>query len=323
MANLSNWGKYFSKDTEGDLPIPYRPLSKDRKTTLENILRSSNILLKNYHEKTQEEISRVDFFKAIYANRSLGATNVYGVDIPQEDSNKILDVKNIEWEILCGFSRLIAKLANKWSKRDIDLSLSFDDLFSEATKATLFAMLHFTENNVSFCTFLHHCINRQLSKLCNKTNGLSHLSTGAVELKRRYLELASEEGANFDAIVSKLNLSKKEIRTLQNILFKVKNQTSLGSDEESNELDQVATVEDKNFDFDSTLIRVVGDIEFSELERSVLEGFMSSSSGKLGLNCCSKNLINPKTNKPYSRMAFTLAWKRIKEKIHNAYGKVA
>ena len=54
--------------------------------------------------------------------------------------------------------------------------------------------------------------------------------------------------------------------------------------------------------------------EFSELEKAVLEGFMNSSNN-LGISIVAKNLINPRTGKPYSRMACTYAWKRIKEKI--------
>ena len=322
MTRLNNWATHFRRNKTSDsLPIPYRPLTSERKTHLENTLRESNALLKSYHEKVNEEISRVDFFKKIYSERILDCVTVNGVNIPKDDLNKILEIKNIEWEILCGFSKLIAKLSNKWSNRDIDLSLSFDDLFSEAVKASLFAMIHFTESNISFCTFLHHCVNRQLSKICNKTNGLSHLSAGAVELKKKYLKLCAEEGSNFDSVVKKLNLNEKDVRILRHILSKVKNQSVL--EENENELEQLAVDNSEEVHSDSNILQLVKEIEFSDLEKSVLDGFMNSSSGKLGLNSISRNLINPRTNKPYSRMAFTLAWKRIKEKISKAYGKVA
>ena len=62
-------------------------------------------------------------------------------------------------------------------------------------------------------------------------------------------------------------------------------------------------------------------IEMSQLEKAVLDGFLQSSKG-MGLNSISKNIINPKTGKPFTRMAASLAWKRVKEKIKN-YKKAA
>jgi hypothetical protein len=73
---------------------------------------------------------------------------------------------------------------------------------------------------------------------------------------------------------------------------------------------------------DKSILNIAHNLDLSDLERAVLEGFLSSKT-KLGLNELSKNLVNPKTQKPYSRMAFTLAWRRIKEKIQQAYPKVA
>jgi ribosome maturation protein Sdo1 len=54
--------------------------------------------------------------------------------------------------------------------------------------------------------------------------------------------------------------------------------------------------------------------EFTDLENAVLDGFISSS-GRMGISSISKNIINPKTGKPYTRMAASLAWKKIKNKI--------
>lgn len=66
--------------------------------------------------------------------------------------------------------------------------------------------------------------------------------------------------------------------------------------------------------YDDEIIEKINKIEFSELEKFVLEGFLDSKN-KLGINSLAKKLINPKTNKSYSRAAVSLAWKRVKSKI--------
>jgi hypothetical protein len=65
----------------------------------------------------------------------------------------------------------------------------------------------------------------------------------------------------------------------------------------------------------------IGGMNLTDLEKAVLEGFMQSSS-KLGINSVAKNVVNPKTGKPFSRMAVTYSWRRVKEKINN-FRKVA
>ena len=54
---------------------------------------------------------------------------------------------------------------------------------------------------------------------------------------------------------------------------------------------------------------------FSELEKAVYEGILDGKNKKI--NLYAKNLINPKTNKPYTRSAISSAWKRVRGKIKN------
>jgi folate-dependent phosphoribosylglycinamide formyltransferase PurN len=315
-----------------DMLVPYYPISSERKKELETILREGNVLLDSYHKKMKElnNLSRHDrtkFLNSIFKQSKSSQNDtlvVNGVAIDQNDLKKILEIKNLEWEILCGFSRLITKIAIKKSKQEFDLSLSLDDLIGEAYHATLHAISHYTKSDTKFITFLHHCVRRHLSRVCNKTNGLSDFSAGAVKLRAKYNKLASEEGANFDSVVSKMHISEREIATLPALLCKVQNMTTLEKGDcdlviIDNSFDETQNKEEKP----NNMMRIVSDLELTELERAVLEGFVKSSSSKLGLNSVSKTLINPKTNKPYSRMAFTFAWRRIKEKIAKVYGKVA
>lgn len=313
-----------------DMFVPYHPISENRKIQIEDILRKGNVVLALYHDKMKKRnnIARHDRTKFLNAivDQAKNSTEVvvHGIEISQEDVRKIIEIKNLEWEILCGFSRLIAKIALKKSKQEFDLSLSLDDLIGEAYHATLHAISHYTKADTRFITFLHHCVRRHLNRICNKTNGLSDLSAGAVKLKSEFTKLSCEEGSTFDSVVSKMNLSEKEISLLPSLLCKVQNMTSLEKNEsEVVVVDKITAEFAQKDESPQNVMRIVDDLELTELERAVLEGFVKSSSSKLGLNLVSKTLINPKTNKPYSRMAFTFAWRRIKEKIAKVYGKVA
>lgn len=55
--------------------------------------------------------------------------------------------------------------------------------------------------------------------------------------------------------------------------------------------------------------------KFSELEKAVYEGVLDGKNKKI--NLYAKDLINPKTNKPYTRAAISSAWKRVRGKIKN------
>lgn len=328
MKIQNNWGKLFKKASE-DYVVPHVSMSDARKREIEQILRNGNLVLALHHDrmKKQNNLSRhnrTSFFNDIIkeANEPKDL-KIEGVLIPKEDVAKILEVKKVEWEILCAYSKLINKIVKRKAISEFDSSLSEEDLTSEAHHATLHAISHYTNSEIKFITFLHHCVSRHLSRVCNKTSGLSHLSTNAVKLKIEYNKLSCEEGATFDKIVERMNISEKEISVLPSILCKVQNMTSLEKEEHEFTVVDESNNNAEPIERDQSILRIVNDLELTDLEKAVLEGFIGSSSGKLGLNSISKNLINPKTQKPYSRMAFTFAWRRIKEKITKVYGEVA
>jgi DNA-directed RNA polymerase specialized sigma subunit len=308
-----------------DTIVPYVPVSEERKLQLEIILREGNVLLKKYHEEMKillniAKHNRTSFLNSIAKNYIPGEDlDFEGIIIPHEDAEKIVLVKKIEGEVICAYANLINKLAQRWKKQESDISLSVEDLKSEAYHAALAAIAHFTKE-VRFSTFLHHCIQRHMSRLCRTSNGLSSFSDGAVKLKSEYARLSKEEGATFDSITQKMNISEKEIRILQICLSSIQNMTSLEKEDKS----KIVIIDDcKEPEKENKILDIIKKIEFSELEKAVLDGVISSPNTKLGLGCVSKKLINPNTNKPYSRMAFSLAWKRIKKKINDAYKNVA
>jgi len=304
--------------------VPYIPLQDEKKREIEDALRQSATLIAKYcsvakAQRTTEKISKNLFFSEFQKNYKKGSiTEVRGVLIPPDDSACIASLKSVEWDVLCAFSSMVSKIVFKWSGRS-QYNIEAEDLSSEAFKAVVECLVHFTEEQ-RLSTFIHHCVNRRLSRLCRRSSRFSDLSSNAVDLKAKYTMLASEEGSNFDSIVEKMKLSPRRKRMLQAALCEVHNMSSIEKNES-----ELCIVDDSEASAeapDKSILNIAHNLDLSDLERAVLEGFLSSKT-KLGLNELSKNLVNPKTQKPYSRMAFTLAWRRIKEKIQQAYPKVA
>jgi DNA-directed RNA polymerase specialized sigma24 family protein len=290
--------------------VPYVPVSEERKLKLESIIRDANALVQ-LHSK----------------NSGLGADSlrnlIFSGKAPKGISGHDIDVislaKTAEWDLLCAFSNLVAKIVNKWSANISAPAFSSEDLASEAFAAGIKAARNFSQEGVRFSTFLYVCVNRRLSSLCMRSGFASPISRSAAKLKMQYGILSAEEGATFDSVVQKMGLSRKQMADL---ICSLKRLETTQDDEcfmkvvdnhEEIAEDQLSGI---------NVASLIDRLELSDLERAVLEGFMSSGS-KMGLSSVSKKLTNPKTKKPYSRMAFSLAWTRVKEKIIRAYSDVA
>jgi hypothetical protein len=305
--------------------IPFVSLSEAEKFRLEHSLRERNRLLAHYHDLFKaasglQKHKRCEFFKTVSGHNG-SSLSIGGVDIPAEDVSKISEIKEIEWRLICGFSKLITKLAHKWHGATEDASIGMDDLEGEALQAAVYSAIHFTKEE-RYSTFLYHCVNRHMAKLCCRAGSLSGVSRGCAKTKRKFQKLIMEEGATFDSVVDKMGLSERQARRLQFSLTKVR--TASDSPEDSREITAVDKQAVPSEKYETSLLEsLIPTLELSDLEKAVLEGFMKSPTGRLGIGSVSKNLINPKTNKPYTRMSFTLAWQRVKKKIADAYGTLA
>jgi DNA-directed RNA polymerase specialized sigma subunit len=303
--------------------IPFVGLSEEKKLELERSLRERNLILARYHgfftsAAGVEDHKRRDFFNMIVESGP-GDIELSGVRIPASDVAKICEIKDIEWRLIQGFSKLISKMARKWHDSTNDLSLDVEDLESEAFQAAVYSVLHFTKEE-RYSTFLYHCVNRHISKICSKSGGLSGISRECSKRRRRCQKLLLEEGATFDSVVGEMGLSDRQIRRLHFSLTKVRAASDLS--DEQKELVAVDNHPGPSEKYEVSLLeKIVPNLDLNELEKAVLDGFMNSPSGSLGIGSLSKNLINPKTNKPYTRMSFTYAWKRVKKKIADACGQ--
>lgn len=303
--------------------IPYEKLSEDRKKHLDNVMRVGNLILKKYHQEFKNNLSipkynRIKFLNLIFkeCEGKIKDVNVEGVFIPKEDIEKIINIKNVEWKILCAYSASIQKLSNK--HRPSDSSMSQDDILSEAIRSAIVAIYHFTKEDVKFITFLQHCVNRHLTY---KIGSFSRLSKRAYNLIFKYEKMKNKFNGpyNFENIVEGMDLSDKEVKILKNALSKTNSFSDLKIDEsifidKNNEEHQN---EDK-----AQVEEIISKLKLNDLEKAVLDGFLQSkynSKTSLGLGTFAKNIINSSTGKPYSRASLSLAWNRIKNKISDMY----
>jgi hypothetical protein len=206
---------------------------------------------------------------------------------------------------------------------------SREDLENECFIASSRALVSYTNNEICFTTYFYTCISRHIQRLISSKK----TTAGSLKLKKTYLEIKNNLGENstFDEIVERMKLSENKKRKLIKELYS-DSEISLSGDMFSKYYLDV----DGNKSFfssgtrngDSFIVRSIendeisyGDMKISfenikltKLEKEIING-VKKSSKKLGINHFAKNVINPRTGKPYSRMAISLAWKRIKTKM--------
>lgn len=325
-------------------------VSDDRRKELQTNLSKSNVLLKKYYKQIAksggrkgfvdpngENINRPKFYKQILElNKKNPNCNLslHGINIPKEEVSEILNLEHLKLDVISSVSVMIKDLVSKKIKngRLSDRSLSFDDLESEALKSVLYSLHSYTDSNICFSTYFYTCANRDINKLCSRSSPMSKISKKSLMLKKKYIETRKSIGrsASFDEIVSIMNIKEKDIdlliKTLSSITISEDAADAASFSKYYSGLDgsrqyfssgssSKGLVLSSNNNFEESLSnRTIEEIDLSDLEKAVLEGFMKSSS-KLGIGSIAKKLINPKTGKPFSRMAITYAWRRVKNKI--------
>ncbi len=329
--------------------MKYERISNDRLVMIQNHLAESNAILEKYHSKiasdcgrlgfrvvgTKDKFNKIDFVNFISKIKEINEdVVVHDVIVKKDDAIKIAKSKEYESEILLNFMYMFSKIAHKWSSYNSDVCLSKQDLESHAFEAAMNAIYSYTsEKNTGLSTYLYHCVTNKVRNVCNKTNSFSDYGSNAIKLRRRFEEARTlSPNLTYDEIIESLDLSKKEMRTLESILVGVSASDNFGEDSKSNDytcFGKRFSGLDGEIKFScssngrSFTIREEGESqnainvdfsEFSELEKVVFEGFMNSKNN-LGISHFAKNCINPKTGKKYSRMAITYAWRRVLEKI--------
>ncbi len=334
-----------------NLVIPHNKLSKSDVFKISQELSVANLILKKHHRKMTTRKGRkgyrdsegnsftvIDLLNLIYKNRKEDGIEIKGISIDAEDVEKLCNIKEKEYLLLSNYSHMFYTLSKK---HFLSTSLyDMEDLQNECITACLKAMYGYFESNkhsaqrASLFTFLYRSVNNHLIKLSRTM--LSSLDRKAVKIKCRFIDLKNENpNLTFDDLVSKLNLSPKELKILTCALSStVYRESDYNREEIDSSLiaNQVVVEEEKELEeLDvprgsyQLIMKNMGEIicNLSELEKQVLRGYLnekcpSSKKSNRGIGKFAKDLINPKTNKPYSRMAISYAWKRVQEKIKKA-----
>ena len=328
-----------------NLVIPHNKLSKSDVFEISQELSAANLILKKYHQKMTIRKGRkgyrdsegnsftvIDLLNLIYKNRKEDRVEVKGILIDVEDVEKLCNIKEKEYLLLSNYSHMSYTLSKK---HFLSTSLyDMEDLQNECITASLKAMYGYFESDkhssqrASLFTFLYRSVNNHLIKLSRTM--LSSLDRKAIKIKCRFIDLKNENpNLTFDDLVSKLNLSPKELKILTCALSStVYRESDYNTEDKSICLiaNQVAVEEEKEeLDVEPIVMKNMEEIicTLSELEKQVLRGYLneklpSSKKSNRGIGKFAKDLINPKTNKPYSRMAISYAWKRVQEKIKKA-----
>lgn len=291
--------------------IPYRPIKKARMAELESLV-SEAVRLATEHQTRSGAKSVTEFFgEFVRLHRPGEAARVFGADVPASDAAKMIGVKEVECELLGGFSAMIQKIICRVAGQE---GTEQEDLHGEAASAFLKAVLHY-DGSSKFSTFLHVCVQRALRKACSKAGGFN-VPQEIRKLTMRVVNKMGRDQMSFDEAVCSEGVSERNIGKVLASMSKVYSASELDIRES-----EMATSVDKPSP--SGVRKAIESVELGALEKAVLESFMGSSADKMGLSEGCSDLVNPKTGRPYSRAALSSAWKQARRKLENALKEVA
>jgi hypothetical protein len=289
-----------------DFPLPIKTVSENEKKIMEATLRNSNRILKRHHEIAKQQGfvgNRRSFFASVCQGNCAH-------EIPKAEMDEILKAKNLEHDFLGVYSRLLFKISWKWTAR-LDKSLTRDDICAAAVEGFLKAFCCFTEDEIRFSSYLTSCVERHISEFVSSFQNQFSLPLEVFKLRVKVRRMMSQEGLTFDSALERMNLSKKTVDVLVQSMCEV---TSLG----------LETAEAKNTQSTQNPEEFINSFqgEFSGLSDLVFQEFVRVGDD-INLSEISRNTINPKTGKPYSKMSMSLAWKKVRDKISERYSRVA
>ena len=312
--------------------IPSLEASDEEKLEQDRIMRRGNRVLMTYHARVKAKVGgrypRHRFRKELFeAMKQSGPVCIEGIGISATDLPLIKAVRNIEWAVLCTYSRLFYDHAEKWSNRNHNTGMSFEDFYNEATTAAINAIYGFTDDGIVFMTFLYTAITRRLLTASNDAKPLSHWTQENKKLYGQFKKTHDELGveASFDEVVKLMDLNDDQIADLRDMMVHVVNHTDIvrsENQEESADPDVLgvlgAAVETPEVDLD--LGDAMNNTPMTTWERTVLDAFLSGNRG--WASEVARNHINPDTQEAYSRRAPKLALDRVLDRIRATYAGV-
>lgn len=312
LEAVASYGVCLMKFVEA---FPNAPMEDDRLKEVEDSLAAAGRLTARYH-RLSGLASRTEFFAEFVRDYENGKQSKFaGVTIPHQDARIMFVAKQLETEVIAGFSAMMDGLVSRAAHR---FGRDYDDLVGEAFRSFFDALVHYT-GGVRFSTFLHVCIRRHLSRVCS-TDRAIRVPRQTRKITMRVVDRMHRDGVSFDEAVESEGVPQKKVGVVVAAMSKVCSATDLDIRESD-----MAASQDSPRD-NGEAVRVMRAIEtagLGRLERAVLKGFMDAPSGSLGLSKGCAGLTNPDTGRPYSRTAISHAWKQVRKKIAVALREVA
>ena len=287
--------------------VPSVRLPEERRLEIEEVLRSSNVVLKSYYELAGDYPGGLrGFFAEVCRSGSAG-----GVEVSGEDLAVIRRVKELEWELLCDCSGLIYKISDRWGG-DLGGSLSGEDLDMVAVEAFLKAVCGYM-GGCRFSTYLVQCVERHMMRARENADNPLGFPLEVVRRRREVRRLMGE-GRTLDSAILESGVPAGMVGQLM---------MSMGSLENPGDVEVASWDSGRDVSLDhEEALEALGSMELSPLEREVLDEFFRSG-GELNLSRLASRLVNPATGRPYTRMNMSLVWKGLKGKMLKACRKAA
>ena len=301
-------------------PLPSYPteIEDNRWSQLSLIMTTGNTLLKKRASTLLGNRKEREFRKRLFQGE-------FKDQIPQEELESILAVKDIQDEVFCGYTRLAIKRANKWCHSESHI----EDYTQEASMALIEAIYGYTNCEVKFITYAWITIDNRMKTYIAKTKSLIALSKSHRTLVSDYNKTKEEANGHmtFDEAVIRMDLAPVDIKLLGEALVKVHVESDVieWNDGESHQPMNCLDNRGQNVPVEQScaVVEVMDAIEnagLTVIERSALEASMHSSYG--WKKKFAEQHINPKTGKSYSRAAVKIILERAHQKL-KTYLKVA
>jgi len=303
--------------------VPYKKIEESKLQDYLEVLRKGNTMLKELAQmlgikprKLRKQIFKKDFRIEHFCHLPDFQFNFFKSALPC-----ILAVRELEWTMICGFSRLAEKHAHVWSKS----GRSFDDCLQDAYIALLSAIYSYTQMKIKFITYAWVAIRNKLSAAAYNDNLLSY-SKNVLKLVQIFNNEKTNGTLTDQKVYEKLGFSPKQIKLVERARISVSCESALDldrtGDRSCDAVDYTANrrgllneqpAVSENFEIWDALENA----GLSDFERKVVDTYLSPHYGwKEDL---ASQYINPRTKKRYTRMAISFVLKNALEKIKRAY----
>ena len=199
------------------MSFPYKPLSDDQKDDLFAVSTKAASMLKFWHGKCKDGVSRRDFRGALFAAFDNGKRTAHGVTVSTYVRKALQAARAIEWDLFCAHSGLINRMVRFFRNTEPFISPELeDDLISAGAMALVDAIYHYTDRSTKFTTFAVVSIRRRM----RKEIGVARTIHWPHELRQLFLRVETARqtkgGAmTFDDVAAHLELTAEEMEVLQ------------------------------------------------------------------------------------------------------------